>query len=77
MPKTIQYPFTDEGQLLDPNHWSEAEIDMLLRGVAAGQSYREISEAISKELNHRTEIACKREFDRIRKKLVMKELESG
>jgi hypothetical protein len=57
--------------------WSDDEIDMLLGGVAAGQSYQEVAEAITKQGRFRSERACEEQFDRLRKKMVMQEMMSG
>lgn len=57
--------------------WSEDEVDMLLGGVAAGQSYQEIAETITKQGRFRSERACEQEFERFRKRMVMQEMMGG
>lgn len=66
---TIQPPFTDADQGLESVVWSAAEDEMLLRGVAANETFEAIAEQISDELNARTMVACKRRFGQIRESL--------
>jgi hypothetical protein len=67
--QTIQKPFTDEGQFTGPEAWTDAEHDMLLRGVAAGDSWEQISGTITEELNDRTPKACEVEFYKVARRV--------
>lgn len=63
MTSTVQSPFAD----VVSDDWTQAEDDMLLRGVANQQSWDEISAEISDELADRSPLACRRRFERIQR----------